>query len=109
MPRYPRSTVNGHDTTADAIAKLPANPDHGTVIYVSAVRQQVAWDAIDKKWYALGPICFAGVPADGTDGTGVGVIFAGALCIDTVHNLLYQNNGTALSPAWVTVGTEAYS
>jgi hypothetical protein len=43
---------------------------------------------------------------DGTSGTGVGVIFAGALCIDVTNAKLYINTNTASSPVWTVVGTQ---
>lgn len=106
MARYPRQTLSGHDTSYDTIALLPDNPDHGQLAYVNEIKQAVAYDAIDEAWYALGPIQNEGAPTDGTSGTGVGVLFVGALCINITAGSLWQNAGSAASPSWVLVGTE---
>jgi hypothetical protein len=42
----------------------------------------------------------AGVPTDGTSGTGAGVAQPGSLCIDTTNFDIYMNTGTQASPTW---------
>lgn len=101
MARYPRITLpGGHDTSCASIATLPSNPDHGLVVFVEDLNQCVAYDAEDEVWYALGPIQKAGAPTDGASGTGVGVIFTGALCINTLTGDLFGNVGSSTSPIW---------
>jgi hypothetical protein len=101
-----RLNISGHDTSAATIADLPSNPDHGLIVYVESIKQAVAYDAEASAWYVVGPIQKAGAPVDGTSGTGVGVIFIGALCIDVTNAKLYINTNTASSPVWTVVGTQ---
>jgi len=42
----------------------------------------------------------AGVPTDGTSGTGVGAAGPGSLCIDITNSNHYINAGTKASPTW---------
>jgi 6-phosphogluconate dehydrogenase len=42
----------------------------------------------------------AGVPSDGTTGTGAGRAGKGSLCIDSTNGTLYQNTNTKASPTW---------
>lgn len=42
----------------------------------------------------------AGVPTNGTSGTGAEWAGKGSLCIDTTNGTLYQNTGTKASPTW---------
>ena len=42
----------------------------------------------------------AGVPVDGTSGTGAGWAGKGSLCVDRTNGTLYQNTGTKTSPTW---------
>ena len=45
----------------------------------------------------------AGVPVDGTSGTGAGQAGIGSLCINYTSGLLYINSGTLDSPTWTPV------
>jgi hypothetical protein len=45
----------------------------------------------------------AGVPSNGTSGTGVGQAGTGSLCINYTSGLLYINSGTAASPTWTAI------
>lgn len=42
----------------------------------------------------------AGVPTDGTTGTGAGWAGTGSLYVNTTAGTLYQNTGTKASPTW---------
>ena len=48
----------------------------------------------------------AGVPTDGTSGTGAGVAGTGSLCIDRTNAKLYINTNTKASPLWTVVGLQ---
>lgn len=50
----------------------------------------------------------AGVPVNGTSGTGVGIAGPGSLCIDrtTTTAKLYINTNTKASPTWIVVGAQ---
>lgn len=48
----------------------------------------------------------AGVPTDGTSGTGVGYAGPGSLVVDYTNAKLYINTGTAASPAYTVVGAQ---
>ena len=48
----------------------------------------------------------AGVPDDGTSGTGAGIAGPGSLCSDITNSKLYINTNTKASPTWVVVGTQ---
>jgi hypothetical protein len=43
----------------------------------------------------------AGVPSNGTSGTGAGFAGPGSICVDTTNGELYTNQGTKSSPTWV--------
>jgi len=43
----------------------------------------------------------AGVPSDGTSGTGAGWAGPGSLCLDRTNGELYTNQNTKASPTWV--------
>lgn len=45
-------------------------------------------------------IADAGVPVDGTAGTGVGYAGPGSIYIDITNKKMYINGGTKLSPLW---------
>jgi hypothetical protein len=45
-------------------------------------------------------VTVAGVPVDGTSGTGAGVAGKGAFCVDTTNANLYLNANTLASPTW---------
>jgi hypothetical protein len=45
----------------------------------------------------------AGVPSDGTTGTGVGKAGKGSLAINYTSGLLYINSGTIASPTWTAI------
>jgi hypothetical protein len=45
----------------------------------------------------------AGIPTNGTSGTGVGKAGRGSLCINYTTGLLYINSGTITSPTWTAV------
>lgn len=49
----------------------------------------------------------AGVPVNGTSGTGVGKAGNGSLCSDYTNGKLYINTGTMASPTWTVVGTQS--
>lgn len=42
----------------------------------------------------------AGVPVNGTSGSGAGYIKPGGIYLDTTHKRIYQNQNTTLSPTW---------
>lgn len=42
----------------------------------------------------------AGVPSDGTSGTGAGFAGKGSICVDVSNGELYTNQGTKASPTW---------
>lgn len=48
----------------------------------------------------------AGVPSNGTSGTGAGYAGPGSLCSDSTNAKLYINTGTKASPTWTVVGTQ---
>jgi hypothetical protein len=71
------------------------------------------WDETAGRWSkaaSLGNdvviIQLAGVPVDGTSGTGAGFAGKGSLCIDRTNAKLYQNTNTKASPTWALVGTQ---
>lgn len=49
----------------------------------------------------------AGVPSNGTTGTGAGAAGKGSLCSDYTNGKLYINTGTQASPTWTVVGTQS--
>jgi hypothetical protein len=49
----------------------------------------------------------AGVPSNGTSGTGAGLAAKGSLCTDVTNAKLYINTGTKASPTWTVVGTQS--
>lgn len=49
----------------------------------------------------------AGAPADGTSGTGAGVLDKGAQLTDTTNAKVYINTGTKASPTWTVVGSQS--
>lgn len=49
----------------------------------------------------------AGVPVNGTSGTGAGVAVPGQLLVDTTAGVLYMNSNTLLSPTWSVQGGAA--
>jgi hypothetical protein len=106
--RLPRITINGHDGSCETIATLPSNPDDGLMVYVRSVKQYAVYDADAAAWYAVGPIKNAGNPANGASSPGVGILYVGALCIDTVTGAMLQNIGSATVPVWSQIST-AYS
>jgi len=48
----------------------------------------------------------AGVPTDGTSGTGAGYAQTGSRCIDKTNGKIYVNENTAASPLWTVLGTQ---
>jgi hypothetical protein len=51
----------------------------------------------------------AGVPVNGTSGTGAGIAPPGSLLVNTTAKTLYQNTNTLLSPTWVQFTTASGS
>lgn len=49
----------------------------------------------------------AGVPVNGTSGTGAGVAIPGQLLVDTTNAVLYMNGNTLVSPTWSVQGGAA--
>ena len=49
MTRYPRETVNGHDTTWTT-ATRPTNPNHGTMGFNETTSQIEIYNAIGGYW-----------------------------------------------------------
>jgi hypothetical protein len=60
----------------------------------------------DLDDYDLMPINGAGIPTDGTSGTGAGIAGPGCLYIDRTNAELYQNIGTLASPTWTLISNE---
>lgn len=50
---------------------------------------------------------FAGVPVNGTSGTGAGTTGKGSLCTDSTNGTLYINTGTKSSTVWTVTGTQS--
>ena len=55
----------------------------------------------------IGVTTIAGVPVDGTSGTGAGVLGKGSLALDTTNGKIYVNGGTLASPTWKLVTSAA--
>ena len=49
----------------------------------------------------------AGVPVDGTSGTGAGFAGPASLCLDRTNGKAYINTGTRASPVWIVLGTQS--
>lgn len=49
----------------------------------------------------------AGVPTDGTSGTGAGWAGIGSTCVDKTNGKHYTNTGTKASPTWTVTGTQS--
>lgn len=49
----------------------------------------------------------AGVPTDGTSGTGAGVAGKGSICLDVTNGKAYLNGNTTASPTWKLVTSAA--
>lgn len=47
----------------------------------------------------------AGVPVNGTSGTGAGVLGPGSTYINTTNGVMYFNSGTTASPVWTALGS----
>lgn len=57
----------------------------------------------------IGILTFAGVPVNGTSGTGAKKAGPGCLLIDTTNKRIYLNTNTKLSPTWSPIPTSASS
>ena len=106
MARYPRVTIAGNDSSVATIALLSTHPDHATLVYIESVKQFAVYSAITDSWCAIGPSRGTAIPTDGTSGTGVGILYVGAIYVNTTTGDAYQNFGTALSPVWSHIRTD---
>jgi hypothetical protein len=76
------------------------SPEQAAVVFVESIKQSCVFIYPERVWQAIGPIKIAGVPVNGTSGTGVGVLYVGCMCINTLTGICYQNFGSASSPYW---------
>jgi hypothetical protein len=65
---------------------------------VAHAKQIKLYNSINNIGASL--ITHAGVPVDGVEGTGVGEVAKGTLCLDHTNGNAYINAGTMASPVW---------
>ena len=76
----------------------------GTITFAIAIPDPLTFANLLNVDVALGNgakvLTLAGVPVDGTSGTGAAVAAKGSLCLDVTNGKAYVNGGTLASPLW---------
>lgn len=65
------------------------------------ITQNIWQQLVDLANNDIFNVVYAGIPVNGTSGTGVGICGPGSYLYDSVNKNMYQNAGTLASPTWI--------
>lgn len=87
-------------TGTPSLGMIPGGiPYLGTLVFITAEDlDQIQFPGFNAT--GVGVFSSAGVPVNGTSGTGAGNAGKGSLCVDTTNGDLYINQNTTASPTW---------